>query len=47
LIIPPKLSEFKAVILPIYGKENTIIVNEYVSKIAQMITLSSTTAPYK
>jgi prolyl-tRNA synthetase len=47
LIIPPNLSEFKAVILPIYGKENEEKVNAYVEQIAQKITGSTTKAPYK
>ena len=47
LIIPPKVSEYKAVILPIYWKENEDIVNEYVEKIAQKITFSKTKAPVK
>jgi prolyl-tRNA synthetase len=47
LIIPPNLSEFKAVILPIYGKENEEKVNAYVEQIAQTITGSSTKAPFK
>lgn len=34
LIIPPKLSEYKAVILPIYAKDNEELVNDYVSKVA-------------
>jgi len=47
LIIPPNLSEFKSVILPIYGKENEEKVNAYVEQIAQKITGSTTKAPFK
>lgn len=47
LIIPPKLSEFKAVILPIYGKENETKVNEYVQNIAQKVTGSKVVSPCK
>lgn len=45
LIIPPKLSEYKAVILPIYGKENEEKVNEYVAKLASIITKTNTLSP--
>ncbi|MDD2486858.1 MAG: His/Gly/Thr/Pro-type tRNA ligase C-terminal domain-containing protein [Candidatus Gracilibacteria bacterium] len=34
LVIPPKMSEYKAVILPIYGKENADEINKYVLDIA-------------
>lgn len=47
LIIPPKLSEFLAVILPIYGKENEQVVNEYVEKIAKKLVWGSQFSPYK
>lgn len=46
LIIPPKISEFSAVILPIYSK-NEDIVNEYVKKIAKQITWNDTLLPFK
>lgn len=47
LIIPPRISEYKAVILPIYGKENEEKVNSYSESIAQSITWSKTKAPVK
>lgn len=47
LIIPPRLSEFKAVILPIYGKDNEQIVNNYVEKIAEEITWNNKITPLK
>jgi len=47
IIIPPKLSEYKAVILPIYWKENHDKVNNYVSKIALIITKSNILSPVK
>ncbi|MEF2175729.1 MAG: proline--tRNA ligase [Candidatus Absconditabacteria bacterium] len=34
LIIPPKLSEYKAVILPIYGKENQEQIDNYIFQLA-------------
>lgn len=34
LIIPPKLSEYQAVILPIYWKDNEKVINNYARKIA-------------
>ena len=47
LIIPPKMSEYQAVILPIYGKENAEKVNEYARKIATMIAGSENEVPVK
>lgn len=47
LVIPPKLSEFRAVILPIYWKENEEIVNNYVLKIAKTITWNHRQTPLK
>jgi prolyl-tRNA synthetase len=47
LIIPPKLSEYKAVILPIYWKENEEKVNEYVAKIAEKIVENKSISPVK
>lgn len=47
LIIPPKLSEFKAVILPIYWKDNEELVNDYVKKIAKIITWNDFLSPLK
>lgn len=47
LIIPPKLSEYKAVILPIYGKDNEDKVNDYAEKIASIVTGSNVKAPVK
>ncbi len=47
LIIPPKLSEYKAVILPIYWKNNSDKVNEYVNKVSSIITWSSNNVPVK
>lgn len=38
LIIPPKLSNYQAMILPIYGKDNETDINDYVLKIAKIIT---------
>lgn len=47
LIIPPKIAEFKAVILPIYNKWNEDTVNTYVKKIAKIITGSDAILPFK
>lgn len=47
LVIPPKLSEFKAIILPIYWKENEQKVNWYVEKIAKILTNTTVKSPYK
>ncbi len=47
LIIPPKLSEYKAVILPIYWKENKAKVNEYIQKLSSIITKSTILSPVK
>lgn len=47
LIIPPKLSEYKAVILPIYWKDNIEVVNNYISKIAKIITQTDVISPLK
>ena len=47
LIIPPKLSEYSAVILPIYWKENENKVNNYIEKIAEKITKSKVLSPVK
>jgi prolyl-tRNA synthetase len=37
LIIPPKMSEFQAVILPLFTKENTEAIGEYARQIARLI----------
>jgi prolyl-tRNA synthetase len=37
LVIPPKMSEFEAVILPIFTKDNTDSIQEYVRKIGRLI----------
>ena len=34
MIIPPKMSEYLATILPVYGKENAEKVNAYVRNLA-------------
>lgn len=47
LIIPPKVSEYSAVILPIYWKENYDIVNKYVDKIWEIISWTTIKAPVK
>lgn len=47
LIIPPKLSEYDAVILPIYWKDNYDKVDEYVKKISEIITWSNINVPVK
>ena len=47
LIIPPKLSQYTAVILPIYGKDNKDTVNSFVAKIAEKITQNNTPSPVK
>lgn len=47
LIIPPYLSEFKAVILPIYAKENEDKVNNYAKMLANIITKWDIQVPYK
>lgn len=37
LIIPPKMSEFKAVILPLYTKDNTEAIGEYARSIGRLL----------
>lgn len=45
LIIPPKMSEYQAVILPIYGKDNSEKVNAYARKIATVVAGSENEVP--
>lgn len=47
LIIPPKLSDYEAVILPIYWKDNLNKVNEYVKKIWEVITWGNNVVPVR
>lgn len=47
LIIPPRMSEYAATLLPIYGKDNYTAVNTYTMKVAQALTLSESTVPVK
>jgi prolyl-tRNA synthetase len=37
LIIPPKMSEFKAVILPLYTKDNAETIGEYARSIGRLL----------
>jgi prolyl-tRNA synthetase len=45
LIIPPKLSEYMATILPIYGKDNAEKVNEYARSLAIELVGGNTEVP--
>lgn len=45
LIIPPKMSEYKAVILPIYGKDNKEKVDSYAREIAEKLASGTTEVP--
>lgn len=47
LILPPKISPYSAVILPIYGKDNATLVNDYAIKIAKAVTMSDTVVPVR
>ena len=47
LVIPPKLSEYKAVILPVYAKGNKAEVDDFSHKIGKILTQSDITVPVK
>ena len=47
LIIPPKMSEYIAVILPIYGKENSEKVNIYARSLAEKLVGDTREVPVK
>lgn len=47
LIIPPKLSNFIAVILPIYWKDNQQLINNHIEKICKIICLENKIVPFK
>lgn len=47
LVIPPKLSEYKAVILPIYGKENQSQIDNYIFQLANSLMSQPIEIPVK
>lgn len=47
LVIPPKLSEFSAVLLPIYWKDNESVVNAYLSQISKILCWNDNILPHK
>ncbi|HRI35939.1 MAG TPA: His/Gly/Thr/Pro-type tRNA ligase C-terminal domain-containing protein [bacterium] len=47
LIIPPRISEYRAVILPIYGKDRDEETNAYARRVAAMLVPDGTEIPVK
>lgn len=45
LIIPPRLSEYMGVILPVYGKDNKEMVDAYARSLAQEVVGGGTEVP--
>lgn len=47
LVIPPRMSEYQAVILAVYGGNEASAINEYVAKVARSIVGENTEVPVK